>query len=67
MAPPESPGARSLTNELNVQMNGASADLLISHERIGVLGFWGIEYLCDFELFFEEQLCIFGFLHIYVV
>ena len=40
MVPPESPFPCSLTNELNVQMNGASADLLISHERIGVLGFW---------------------------
>ena len=41
MAPPESLGARSLTNELNVQMNGASTDLSHSHETYGVLGFWG--------------------------
>ena len=42
MVPPETSNHCSLTNELNVQMNFASADLLISHERIDVLGFWDI-------------------------
>ena len=32
MMPPELPGLRYLTNELNIQMNGAAADLSHSHE-----------------------------------
>ena len=45
MVPHDFRARRSLTNELNVQMNGWRTNLLISHERIGVLGFWGIDCL----------------------
>ena len=41
MVPHDFRAGRSLTNELNVQMNGWRTNLLISHERMGVLGFWG--------------------------
>ena len=43
MVPHDFRARRSLTNELNVQMNGWRTNLLISHERFGVLGFWGSE------------------------